>query len=102
MLTDQTATGRHIKLANMAESLLTKRLKNGRCKFDEFGTLEKFCSRCKEYWPADTEFFYATSSSSDGLHNWCMACYLENRYPDTRGAVGHRYGVHKAKGDQHA
>lgn len=102
MPTNQTETGRQIKLASMAPTLLSKRLRSGKCRFDEFGTLEKQCSRCKEYWPADTEFFYATSSTGDGLHNWCMACYIENRYPNTRGAVGHQFGVHKAKGDQHA
>lgn len=81
-------------VAPMPESLLKKRLKSGVCRMDEFGNLEKRCARCKEYWPADTEFFYATRSTQDGLHNWCRACYVENRYPDTRGAVGHQFGKH--------
>lgn len=81
-----------IKSASVPESLMRKRLKSGVFRVDEFGVLEKRCSRCKEYWPADTEFFYATNSNQDGLHNWCHACYVENRYPNGRGSVGHQFG----------
>jgi hypothetical protein len=37
---------------------------------------EKQCARCKEWWPADTEFFYR---KGDGLHSYCRACFLERR-----------------------
>lgn len=46
--------------------------------------LEKRCTRCQDYWPADSEFFYANRGKSDGLGGTCKACYLENRYPDGR------------------
>lgn len=39
------------------------------------GVLERQCSRCHEWWPADQEFFY--SSKRNGLHSWCKACVLE-------------------------
>ena len=86
-----------IRSASMPESLLIKRLKSGVCRVDEFGSLEKRCSQCKEYWPADTDFFYSTRSTKDGLNNWCRACYVENRYPNTRGAVGHQFNVRGKK-----
>src|SRR5215467_4327104 len=40
--------------------------------------LEKQCTRCMEFWPADTEFFYLSGTrSSKRLHSWCIACFLE-------------------------
>lgn len=35
------------------------------------------CSKCKEFYPADTEFFYKQSRDKWGLHSWCKACYEE-------------------------
>lgn len=60
--------------------LLARRLRNGRYRYDN-GTqeLEKRCSKCREYWPADTEFFYAWSRDRDGLAHACKACF--NAYP---------------------
>ena len=40
---------------------------------------EKHCPRCDEDWPADTGFFYADASSSDGLFYCCKACHTANR-----------------------
>jgi hypothetical protein len=40
------------------------------------GDIEKRCGKCKEWWPADTEFFYPKASTSGGLHDWCKACYI--------------------------
>jgi hypothetical protein len=38
----------------------------------DIGT-EVQCAKCKEFWPADLEFFYF----KDGRpHSWCKACYL--------------------------
>nr|BDD45959.1 hypothetical protein 5 [bacterium] len=34
----------------------------------------RWCSRCREYWPATTEFFYKRGK---GLHNYCKACCAE-------------------------
>lgn len=56
-------------------------LANGRYQFDEDGELEKRCSHCQEYWPADTEFFFASAHSThrDGLHCMCKACVIQSR-----------------------
>ena len=67
-------------------ALLARRLRNGRLRYDEHGALEKLCTGCNEYWPADSEFFYASSSVADGLGARCKACYLENRYPNGRSS----------------
>lgn len=49
--------------------------------------LERRCSRCKEMWPADTEFFFAFHApSSDGLASHCKACYRE--ITDEKAAEG--------------
>jgi hypothetical protein len=73
-----------LKQATPTEKLLALRLKSGIYKYED-GDLHKRCSRCKEHWPADSEFFYA-ASGSDGLGDWCKACYIENRYPNGRAA----------------
>jgi hypothetical protein len=70
--------------AKFDERLLAIRIKSGVFRMVD-GELEKRCSRCKEYWPADSEFFHRVPSQLDGLHGWCKACYVEHRYPDTRG-----------------
>jgi hypothetical protein len=72
-----------LKIAAPSDVLLEKRLKNGGYRIDEDEQLHKRCSRCREYWPADTEFFY-TKKGTDGLHDWCKACYQEWRYPSGR------------------
>jgi hypothetical protein len=59
-------------------NLTRNRLNNGIAIFTEAGR-EKRCSKCKEYWPADTEFFYPAKRELDGLNPWCKACYRENR-----------------------
>lgn len=38
--------------------------------------LEMRCSKCREYYPADTEFFFSQPNSAGGLHCYCKACYL--------------------------
>lgn len=35
--------------------------------------VEAQCARCKEFWPADNEFFYMSKGRP---HSWCKACYL--------------------------
>lgn len=60
------------------ERLLRIRLKSGKAKLDhDYGRL-LFCVRCDEYWPADSEFFFTRPSNTDGLNNWCKACFKEN------------------------
>lgn len=69
--------------------LLAKRLRSGVYRHDEHGDLEKRCSHCREYWPADSEFFYAGVAYDDGLHCQCKACYIERRRPERRGTPHH-------------
>jgi hypothetical protein len=51
-------------------------------RLGEAGT-EHYCSRCKDWWPADLEFFYPSSSGRNGLNDWCKACYREWRATTT-------------------
>lgn len=71
------------RLAVCPASLHAKRIKSGNYRIED-GQLQKRCSRCKEHWPADSEFFYSMASSQDGLHCWCKACYQQWRYPNGR------------------
>lgn len=71
-----------VKSAKCSALLYSKRIKSGLYK-EEDGQLLKRCSRCKEHWPADTEFFYSVKKG-DGLNEWCKACYQEWRYPNGR------------------
>jgi hypothetical protein len=42
--------------------------------------IEKLCTKCGEYWPADTEFFHLSDTYyGDGLYVYCKACSLEKR-----------------------
>lgn len=43
----------------------------------ELGT-EKYCTRCDDYWPLDSEFFY-WNSSKNSYECWCIACYRDWR-----------------------
>lgn len=56
--------------------LLSRRLTSGVFLETDLG-LEKRCSKCREYWPADNTAFYVCSKAPDGLYDWCKACYLE-------------------------
>ena len=55
----------------------------GKERLDGDGQLERQCTKCDEWWPADKEFFYTTGankeSGRDELHPWCKACYQEWR-----------------------
>lgn len=39
---------------------------------------EKLCACCKEWWPADTEFFFRNNRTKDGLGYSCKACFFES------------------------
>lgn len=73
-----------IRFASPSPKLLAMRIKRGTYLFED-GELLKRCSRCREHWPADTEFFYA-AKGDDGLNAWCKACYQEWRYPAGRSS----------------
>lgn len=57
-------------------------------RVNEDGEEEKFCRKCKEWWPADTEFFYSNKSQPDGLYRYCIACYLEYRRKRYHTGIG--------------
>lgn len=42
---------------------------------------EKTCTRCRDAWPADTEFFrpQPRPGNPDRLAPWCRACELEQK-----------------------
>lgn len=67
-----------IDLAKIAKSIA-----NGTFRIED-GELAKRCAKCREYWPADREFFYPAYHVPHGLHAYCKACYLEKRWPEGR------------------
>lgn len=71
-------------------ALLQRRLTNGGYRFDELGELEKRCAACREYWPADNEFFHTGPGYDDRLHCYCKACYIERRRPERHGTPHHQ------------
>lgn len=79
---------------------LAKRLATGKYQFNEDGELEKRCSTCLEYWPADEEFFHKGKSRSgnDGLHTMCRDCHCQSSMrsrarhsTNTRNRLEHRH-----------
>ena len=38
---------------------------------------EKRCPRCRDFWPATSEFFYPISK--ERLHSYCIACFNERK-----------------------
>ncbi len=58
---------------------LAAALAAGRYRINPAVGLERRCSHCFEYWPADTEFFAANRAERSGLCSWCKACYSEAR-----------------------
>ena len=47
--------------------------------------VEKLCSCCNEWWPADGEFFYQNQARSDGLTGLCKACFASHQRVTRRG-----------------
>lgn len=39
---------------------------------------EKKCTKCREWYPADNEFFAKDGKTNDGLFSWCKACNNEH------------------------
>ena len=46
--------------------------------------MEKRCSRCREWWPLDREFY---QKHGKGFHCYCIACVGERCYELRTGAV---------------
>lgn len=44
------------------------------------GQPEKRCHKCREYLPADGEFFYRQHRNTDDLSGWCKACFGEYQH----------------------
>ena len=63
-------------IPDFAPKALQKGFENGRFITTEL-RLEKRCTLCQEYYPADSEFYY-TQGKHD-LHPNCKACYNVNR-----------------------
>lgn len=78
-----TSDSELIIYAHPSPEILQSRLKLGIYSFEN-NQMYKRCSRCREHWPADSEFFYASKAERDGLYPWCKACYIEHRYPNGR------------------
>lgn len=51
-------------------------LESGRMRTTSLG-LERWCHRCDEYWPVDTDFWFWQPSSSARISWVCRACYRE-------------------------
>jgi hypothetical protein len=44
----------------------------------------KLCPKCREWWPADTEFYFP-DRARNGLQSWCRACWSEHiQRPEVR------------------
>ncbi len=62
----------------------------------QLGT-EARCAKCRDFWPADPEFYFFQSSGKP--HSWCKACYIAERV-----AKGQKkgYGNGRARAQQAA
>lgn len=72
-----------LAIDHVSEDLLEQRLASGKYRYDPDLGLEKRCSACKEYLPADSEFFFA-GRDRDGLHCQCKVCNDESRHRSAR------------------
>lgn len=45
-----------------------------RARIDTDAGHEIQCSKCKEFWPEEPEFYFIHKVK--GAHSWCKACYL--------------------------
>ena len=83
------ATQNHGRIGHVCPFLSRKHIQrgpqSGRYAMTRLG-LERRCTRCGEYWPADTEFFYFQPSACGGLNCYCHDCYrpVTGRQPGQR------------------
>lgn len=60
------------------------------------------CAVCKEFWPADSEFFYMAKGKP---HSWCKACYVVNPKVIAKASrwkakqIADRQAAHSQEGD---
>ena len=57
----------------ISANALSRGLKSGLFRY-EGDELNKRCPCCREYWPADTEFYNLCAGRGDGLSLWCKDC----------------------------
>ncbi len=57
--------------------LIESRIAQGTMRINE-GSLEKLCSRCREWNPADTEFYFIKREYADGMRPQCRFCEMED------------------------
>lgn len=70
-------------------------------RVNEDGEMERYCSKCREWWPADSEFFYTTGKAGSGkLMDWCKACYKDWRNPRRRKNMREELALVKAPRSQ--
>ena len=52
---------------------------------------ECWCPGCREWWPADSEFWHRAGSKQLGLQTYCRACMSERRprYNQPKAEVRH-------------
>ncbi|MBH04008.1 MAG: hypothetical protein CMP08_07775 [Xanthomonadales bacterium] len=72
----------------VGRGFITASIAAGRYRLTEPLGLEKLCTGCGDYWPADTEFFYAKRDDLAGLSSLCKACYRERNTARKRTADG--------------
>lgn len=70
--------GMTYKQSTPDDHTLARRIKRGVYAYFD-AELHKRCVKCKEYWPADTEFFYDSKAHNDGISDTCRACSCEQR-----------------------
>jgi hypothetical protein len=55
--------------------------------------IERRCGRCRQFWPADQEFFSLKKPGQ--LHSWCRACFAEYAIERrARNRTGKAAGLH--------
>lgn len=70
----------------------------------ELGT-EIQCAQCKEFWPADGDFFFLSRGAP---HSWCKACYQahptivarKRRWVEKQRAARAEAGSHNCESSQ--
>jgi len=73
--------------------LIDRLIKKGRYRLVD-GEWEKFCPRCSDWWPADTEFFHPFKPY--GLQYVCKACEAEMAGRDSASKAMVRMQQHAA------
>ena len=71
---------------NIDPEIIARYIRRGKYKHTDLG-LERECSKCKEFWPADTEFWQAQKGQLDGFTSQCKACLNDTKTERRRRAA---------------